>query len=226
MDHSVAQMYACNIFEANFLEDWEESKDRLWRDTHPHSMKQYGKERCKLARNKSNKSYESYAAFRETPCPHTIKTPYYGSTAKTADGISVAEMEYTAALEERAHAQAERVLELEASVDGQTFLTKATEYTASAVTVGGNNKDLKELITMMNQLTASVTAQAETLAELSVKTHSGSDGGRKNIKMKKARPGLHVCAHCKKEVYHKDGNCLELAANGAKRYTGWTRILE
>ena len=85
-------------------------------------------------------------------------------------------MEYAAALEEKSHTQAERILELEANVDGQTFLTKATEYAASAVTVGGNNKDLKELITMMKQLTDSVTAQAATLEALSVKTHSGGGG--------------------------------------------------
>ena len=84
-------------------------------------------------------------------------------------------MEYAAALEERAHAQADHILDLEASVDGQTFFTKTTEYVASAVTAGGNNKDLKELIAMMKQLTASVTVQAAILADLSVKTHSGRE---------------------------------------------------
>ena len=44
--------------------------------------------------------------------------------------------------------------------------------------------------------------------------------------MKKARPGLHVCAHYKREVYNKDANCLELAANKAKLYTGWAIVLE
>ena len=77
----------------------------------------------------------------------------------------------------------------------------------------------------MKQLTASVTAQAETLAALSLKTHNGG-GGRKNVKIKKTRPCLHVCAHCKREVYHKDRNCLELAVNKAKRYMGWTSVLE
>ena len=77
----------------------------------------------------------------------------------------------------------------------------------------------------MKQLTASVTAHAATLAALSIKTHSG-DGGGKNTKMKKVWPGLHVCAHCKRKVYHKDVNCLELAANKANRYTGWTSVLE
>ena len=54
-------------------------------------------------------------------------------------------------------------------MDGQTVLTKATKYAASTVTVVGNNKDLKELSVVMKQLTATVT--------LSVKTHSGGDGG-------------------------------------------------
>ena len=90
-----------------------------------------------------NKSYKSSAAFRETSRPHTIKTPYYGSTATTADGSFAAEMEYAAAKEEKANAQAKRILELEASVDGQTVLTKAAEIAASALTAGGHNKDLK-----------------------------------------------------------------------------------
>ena len=143
VDHSVAQMYACNLFKANFLEDWEESDDKLWGATQPHFTKQYAKERCKLEHNKSNKSYKSSAAFQETSRPHTIKTPYYGSTATTVDGSFAAEMEYAAAKEEKANAQAKRILELEASVDGQTVLTKATKYAASALTAGGHNKDLK-----------------------------------------------------------------------------------
>ena len=110
-------------------------------------------------------------------------------------------------------------------MDVQTALTEATEYAASAVTAGGNNKDPKDLREMMKQLADSVTVQAATFTYLSVKTHSGGGGGRKNTEMKKAWPGLHVCAHCKRKVYHKDVNCLELAANKANRYTGWTSVL-
>ena len=57
---------------------------------------------------------------------------------------------------------------------------------------------------MMKQLTDSVTAQAETLAALSLKINSG--GGGKKI----AEQG----------VYQNDGNFLELAANKDKRYAG------
>ena len=135
-------------------------------------------------------------------------------------------MEYSAVLEEKAHAQSERILELEASVDGQTFLTKATKYAASAVIAGGNNKNVKELKAMMKQLTDSITSQAPTFAALSVKTHSGGGGNEKNTEMKKVWTGLHMCKHCKSEVYHKDGNCLELAVNKDNGYTGWTSVLE
>ena len=111
-------------------------------------------------------------------------------TVTTAEDSFAAAMEYATALEEKTHAQSERILALEASVDGQTFLTEANEYAASAVTSGGTNKYHKNLRSMMKQLTASVTAQAATLASLSAITHSG--GGGKNTAMKKARPVLHV----------------------------------
>ena len=89
-----------------------------------------------MARNKPNKFYEISAAFWETPCPHTIETPFDGSTTTTADNSFVATIEYATLLEEKTHSQAERILALEASVDGQTFLAKATKYAAIAVTAG------------------------------------------------------------------------------------------
>ena len=98
------------------------------------------------------------------------------------DNFAVA-MDYTAALEEESHAQDECILDLEASMNGQTVLTKATKYVASEVTAGGNNKYLKELRAIMKQLKALVTAQAEILADQSVKTHSGGgSGGKKTPK--------------------------------------------
>ena len=73
-----------------------------------------------MARYKSNNSYKSSAAFWETPCPHTIKIPYDGSTTTTVDNNFAVAMDYTAALEEESHAQDECILDLEASMNGQT----------------------------------------------------------------------------------------------------------
>ena len=125
-------------------------------------------------------------------------------------------------LEEKANAQAQIIIELEASMDGQTVLTKATDFAASAV-LTGSNKDLTEIRTMINHLEASLISQAETLADLSTKTNSGSDVS-KNTNKKKARPNFHVCAYRKREVYHKETNCLDLDTNKAKRYPGWKSV--
>ena len=100
--------------------------------------------------------------------------------------------------------QAERIIDIKSRVDGQTVLTKATDYATSAVTTGGANKYLKKLMLMMKQLTCSFTSQASTLTTLSIKKNiDGGGGGGQNTKNKKALPVLHVCEHCKKEVYHK-----------------------
>ena len=85
LGHFVAQMYACDLFGAKILDDWEESNDKSWGATYLHFTKKYAKECRNLARNKSNKSYKSSAAFRETPLPHTTKTPYDGLAVTTAD---------------------------------------------------------------------------------------------------------------------------------------------
>ena len=42
------------------------------------------------------------------------------------------------------------------------------------------------------------------------------DGGSCNIDKKKVRPVLHMYEHCKREVQHKDANCLDLDSNKAK----------
>ena len=62
------------------------------------------------------------------------------------------------------------------------------------------------------------------MATLYTKTNRGSSGAGKITDKKKARPGLHMYVHCKREVYHKDGNCLELDVNKAKLYPGWKSV--
>ena len=56
-------------------------------------------------------------------------------------------MEYAAELEENAKAQAERIIELEARMDGQTVLTDTTDYAASAVATG-TNKEMSDIKSM------------------------------------------------------------------------------
>ena len=45
-------------------------------------------------------------------------------------------MEYAASLEDKSNTQAERIIELESSMDGQTIRTDSTNYVASAVAKG------------------------------------------------------------------------------------------
>ena len=58
------------------------------------------------------------------------------------------------------------------------------------------------------------------MANSCTKINESIRGTRKTTDKNKARKGMHVCAHFKCEVYHKEGNCLQLEANKAKRYPG------
>ena len=104
-------------------------------------------------------------------------------------------------------------------MDSQTVLTNTIEYAASAGAIR-NNKELNKIKAIMKQLEASVTNQAATVETFSTKTNGSISGSRKTTDKKKASPGLHVCAHCKHELYYKDSNCLELEANKSKRCPG------
>ena len=108
-------------------------------------------------------------------------------------------------------------------MDDQTVLTDTTDYAASAVSMG-DNKELTEIREMMKQLVAEVNSQAAIVATLSTKINGGSAGAGRNIDNKKARPGLHVCKHRKRGVYHRDTNCLDLDPNKEKRYPGWKSV--
>ena len=171
-------MYACGLFKSKFLYDWEETANKLWGATHLHFTWQFNKERRKLKREKSQKHYEISAVFRETPHLHTLEISQGGATATTIDSSFTAAMDYAAALEEKSNAQSKRIIDLEASMDGQTVLTNTTDYAAIAVATG-NNKELSEIKAMMKQLAASVTSQAETVAKLFTKMNGSSSGAGK-----------------------------------------------
>ena len=162
--------------------------------------------------------------LREAPHTHTLEDPQGEVTSTTADNRYTAAMEYAAALEEKSYAQAERIIEVYASVNFQTVLTKSTDFSAIVVLTGAK-KELTEIRAMMKQLEALVTAQDATVAALFTKITEGGGGGSGwDANKNKVRPGLHVCAHCKREVYHKDANCLELYSNKEKCYTWWKSI--
>ena len=128
-------------------------------------------------------------------------------------------MEYDMVLEEKSNAQSERIIDLKASVDGQTFLTNTTYYTAIAVSIWAN-KELTEIWEMMKQISAFLIAQAATVATFSTNINGGESGAGRNTNKKKAGTGFYVFVHCKQEVYRKGGNCLDLEANRAKSCPG------
>ena len=105
----------------------------------------------KLERENFQKNYESSAVFREAPRPHTLDSPQGYSTATTSDNAFYAEMEYSVALEEKSNVQAKHILELEASVNGQTVLNDTTNYAVIAVSTG-TNKELTKIRAMIKQL--------------------------------------------------------------------------
>ena len=86
-------------------------------------------------------------------------------------------MDYAAALEDNSNAHADRIIEIEVSVDGQTVLTNPTKYAASAVATGTNNK-LSEIKATTKHLAAPVTTQAATVATLSTNINGGSSGAK------------------------------------------------
>ena len=201
------------------MDNWDEIADKSWGVTHLHLTRKSNKEKRKLERKKSQEHFESSAVFHKAPHPHTLEIHQGGATNTKTYSSFTSAMEYAAALEEKANKHDERIIELEASVDGQTVLTGTTAYVAIAVATG-TNKEMSKIKAMIKQLAASVTSQATKVETLSTKMNGGIRSSGKNIYKKKARPGLHMCAHCKREVYPKDGNCLELEANKTKRYPG------
>ena len=116
----------------------------MWGAKHPHFTRQFNKERRKLEREKSQKKYESSAVFREAPHLHTLDTPQGGATTTTIDSSFKSSMEYAEALEDKSNTQAERIIEIESRVDGQTILTNTNKYAAIMVATI-TNKELSKI---------------------------------------------------------------------------------
>ena len=47
VDNFMDHMYACGLFKSKFLDDLEETADKLWGETHPHFIRKFNKERRK-----------------------------------------------------------------------------------------------------------------------------------------------------------------------------------
>ena len=131
-----------------------------------------------------------YSAKLPTSTPS--KSSKGGETDTTIHSSFTASMDYDAAPKEKSNTQTERIIEIEAIVDGQTVLTNTNKYAASAV-AKGTNKELSDIKAMLKQLADYVTAQATTVETLSIMMNGVSSGAGKTIEKKKARQGLHLC---------------------------------
>ena len=83
----------------------------------------------------------------------------------------------------------------------------------------------------MRERTTTATLQMAklTAAIPAIATSGGNGGGgerkpnRDGGPRKKREP--HTCKHCKRAVYHKDDNCMELPANATDQHDGWVSYL-
>ena len=103
VDHFLVQMFACGLFQAKFLDYWEETSDKSWGATHPHFTQQFNKERRKLEGEKSQKNYESSAVFHKASHLHTLDIPQGGATSTTTYIIFTSSMDYAAVFEENSN---------------------------------------------------------------------------------------------------------------------------
>ena len=227
--HFIEQMYTCGLFEARFLDDWEESTDKSWATTLPLFVAQFNKERRTLERANNNKNFASANVFRERRTTNSL-APTFAPTAPTTTTADYnAAMEYAAAMEAKSTVQEGRILELENALDDQTALTLPAELAASATTATtGAAAAATELAVMK----AMIQSLATTVTSLTKK--SATDGGRGRDKKGRGNPpdgtvktpGTHKCVNCNLWVKHKDANCYELEENAAKRFPGWVSRLK
>ena len=150
-------MNACGLFEARFLDDWEESRDKSWTVTLPLFTQQFNKERRTLERAHNNKNYESSNVFHERRA-----TGSYGHNATpTMSADYTAAMEYAAVMEIKSTQQEGRILELEDALDGRTTVTLPHELAASATTTtapaSATATEMAAMRALIQSLAASVT---------------------------------------------------------------------
>ena len=121
-------MYMCILFEARFLDNREENTTKTWKVTPPLFTAQLNKERRTLERQHRAKTFVSSNVF----CERGAAGSFGRSTTTTVNSNYTATTEYATALEDRFTQKEVRILDLEASLDGQTTLTLPTELAVSA----------------------------------------------------------------------------------------------
>ena len=125
VDHFVAQMYLCDIFESKFLDDLEEAQDKTWAAPKTLFVTQYKKEQRKLDRESKRTPYESNALFHEI----TALAPQNIAHDTSDEAAYEAAIEYAQALEEQTTVQAAEILALK-SVGGTTT-TVVSDFAAA-----------------------------------------------------------------------------------------------
>ena len=122
--HFIGEMFASELFDRKFLDDWEDEESKTWSETIAHFGEEYGKisRARERAAERAGSDYSSAAVFTQR------------SGAKPVPDTIAAVTEYANAQREYANALELRVDELQTLVDDQSILTSGTELAAAATT--------------------------------------------------------------------------------------------
>ena len=150
----------------------------------------------------------------------SLGTLQSASVPEMAGPAYVVMAEYMVALEEK-------VIELETVVETQSVITDTTDFAASA-TISNTTAEMAEMRAAAKSTAADLKKLTTLVANMASNNGGGGEGGgggRGGGGGDRRRKGApHKCKHCKREVYHKDANCLELEANKANRYASWKSV--
>ena len=78
VDHLVAHMYVCGLFEAKFLYNWEETANKFWRATQPHFTWQFNKKWRKLDCKNAHKTTKAAPCSAKLPATTPLSPPKEG----------------------------------------------------------------------------------------------------------------------------------------------------
>ena len=147
----------------------------------------------------------------------SLGTPWSTSVPETAGPAYVVMSEYAAALEEK-------VIELETVAETQSVITDATDFATSATT-SNTTAEMAEIRAAAKSTVANLKKLTALVATMESNNGGGGGGrGGAGVGNRRKKGATHKCKHCKREVYHKDANCLELEANKSNRYASWKSV--